>query len=206
MGGVVQFILGSGSPRRRDILTSLGVSFEIVKPEIEEVSKKSDPIEFCEDIVLQKFMYLKKIIPGNGINRVLITGDTIVNIDDKVYGKPSCSEDAKNMLMELSGRAHQVVTSLCVGLLDDDQPIVRSSITKVQFLELSQESVEYYLTHNRFLDKAGSYAIQDPNCYFVSNVIGSFTNVIGLPIELLDEILQDLFKTKIGDNDWKNFI
>lgn len=195
-------ILGSGSPRRQDILRSLGLDFQILKPEINEVSKFSEPKLFCEDIATKKFDHICKNITSD--KSVIITGDTIVCFEDKIYGKPRDYQEAFETIRFLSGKCHQVITSLCVGFSHGKQKVTRSEVTNVNFLELTNQSIEHYLKFNTYQDKAGSYAIQDSNCYFVSSIKGSLTNVIGLPIELLEVSLEDVIYSEYGHKNWKS--
>ncbi len=194
-------ILGSGSPRRQDILRSLGLDFQVLKPEIDEVSKFSEPKLFCEDIAARKFDHISESISSE--SAVIITGDTIVCFKDKIYGKPKDYLEAFETIRFLSGKCHQVVTSLCVGFSHGRHKVTRTEVTNVNFFELANESIEHYLKFNTYRDKAGSYAIQDPNCYFVSSIEGSLTNVIGLPIELLEVLLEDVVYSEFGHKNWK---
>ena len=199
-----ELVLGSGSPRRKDILNSLGVKFKVIVPQIEEKSTEEDAIKFCEDITLQKFNKLVSQIKNP--NAIGICGDTIVKFENKIFGKPTNQKEAFETLTFLSGKTHEVVTSLCVGFLGGGKQIIGHSLTEVKFLNLSEHTINHYLTFNNFLDKAGSYAIQDVNCHFVSEIHGSYSNVIGLPIELLDVQLSKLLLNEMRQynfNDWK---
>lgn len=200
----IEVVLGSGSKRRQDILKSLGISFRIDIPDIEEVSNQLDSRLICEDIARKKLEHINRRIEAENI--LSITGDTIVCLDDKIYGKPKSRQDAISTLKSLSGKTHHVITSIGIGFSKSEIQVVNSEITEVTFFNLDENSINHYLDHQTYMDKAGAYAIQDPNCYFVSKINGSLTNVIGLPIELLDVSLKKIFTQKYGRDDWKSFI
>lgn len=197
-------ILGSGSPRRKQILSSLGLSFNIQIPNIDESSDLSTPEQICEDISFKKFKDIQRIV--NDEKAIIITGDTIVCYDNKVFGKPKNREEAYSTLELLSGKEHFVISSLCIGFNSENTYKISSEITKVRFLELDKVMINHYLDQNSYKDKAGSYAIQDPNCFFVSSIDGSLSNVIGLPIELFKSVITELFEIKYENPNWKNYV
>jgi len=204
MAKKVRVVLGSGSPRRQDILKSLGVNFSIDVPSIDESSKEVIPKLFCEDITNKKFEHVRSKYMNEDC--LIITGDTVVCFKGNVFGKPKNRQDAFNTIKKLSHETHQVITSITIGFSRCGLKITESETTDVSFFDLDAASINHYLDFNTYSDKAGSYAIQDPNCYFVSEIRGSLSNVIGLPIELLVVSLKNIFKQKFGSNDWKNFI
>ena len=160
-------ILGSNSPRRRELLADLGVQFEVmVLKGIDESYPHDLPTGIIKD------------------NELVITSDTIVVLDGKVYGKPSDETDARRMLGELSGRVHQVITGVTISTRER-----RSSfhvVSDVEFACLSSDEIEYYVSNYRPLDKAGAYGIQEwIGSIGVRNISGSFYNVIGLPVQRL---------------------
>ena len=140
----LKLVLGSGSPRRQDILTSLGFDFELCIPDIEETSSLMDPRKVCEDIARQKYEAVCDQLDDK--NAVVITGDTMVCFDNKIFGKPLDKKEAFETIKQLSGKTHQVISSICVGFSDLSEVLVNSSITDVSFLDLSEKSIEHYLS------------------------------------------------------------
>ena len=197
-------ILGSGSPRRKQILSSLGLNFKIQIPNIDESSDRSTPAQICEHISIKKFKDIQQKV--NDEKAIIITGDTIVCLHNEVFGKPKNREDAYSTLELLSGKEHLVISSLCVGFNNCDTYIINSEVTKVKFLELDKVMINNYLDQNSYMDKAGSYAIQDPNCFFVSSINGSLSNVIGLPIELFKSVMGKLIESKYENPNWKKYV
>ena len=204
MSEKLKFVLGSGSPRRKDILSTFAVDFEVLKPEIEEHSEQDSPRLFCEDITRKKFQELRKIAKNK--NAIGITGDTIVTFKNEIYGKPTSRDEAYQTLKILSGQEHQVITSIGLGFLDREYISVSSEVTLVRFSELSDRVINYYLSKETYKDKAGSYAIQDPNCFFVSGITGSFSNVIGFPVELFKLKLGELTEREVGEKNWERLL
>ncbi|MGN0214661.1 MAG: Maf-like protein [Muribaculaceae bacterium] len=176
-------ILASNSPRRRELLAGLGVEFEVkTLSGIDE----SYPCDLEPDMISQ-YISQKKADAYKSLivdNEMVITSDTIVLLDGKVYGKPTDEADACNMLAELSGRTHKVITGVCINTLE------RSStfhvVTEVEFASLSSDEIEYYVSRFKPLDKAGAYGIQEwIGSVAVRGINGSFYNVMGLPVQRL---------------------
>ena len=204
MSEKLKFILGSASPRRRDIISTFGFEFEILIPEFEERSEKTSPRLFCEDIAEKKFRELKKMAKSS--SSIGITGDTIVSFQDKIFGKPATRNEAYQILKALSGQEHKVITSIALGFLNKDFVSISSEVTFVRFSELSDMVINHYLSKDTYKDKAGAYAIQDPNCFFVSSIQGSFSNVVGFPVELFKLKLGELTERELGEKDWEMLI
>ena len=176
-------ILASNSPRRRELLAGLGIDFEVkTLSGIDE----SYPCDLNSDMIAQ-YISQKKAEAYKSLivdNEMVITSDTIVLLDGKVYGKPADEADACRMLGELSGRTHKVITGVCINTRE------RSSafhvVTEVEFAPLSSDEIEYYVTHFKPLDKAGAYGIQEwIGSVAVRRINGSFYNVMGLPVQRL---------------------
>lgn len=181
-------ILGSQSPRRKELLSGLDLEF-ITKiiPGLEEsypntLKGEEIPIYLAEQ---KANAYELKD------NDLLITADTIVWLNDKVYGKPINEEDAKNMLRALSGQTHDVITGVCVRT--NKTNISFASTTKVTFATLTEEEINHYINKYHPMDKAGSYGVQEWIGYIgVEHIEGSYYNVMGLPIQRLYQTLKGL--------------
>ena len=179
-------VLGSNSPRRRELLNDMGVKFrvEAIKG-IDETYPDSLPVEEIP-------VYLARIkAEGHALqpNELLITADTIVVLDESVLGKPISEADAHRMLRALSGRAHRVISGVCVTTENRTESFADTSI--VHFAELTDDVIDYYIKHYRPLDKAGAYGIQEwIGNIGISGINGDFYNVMGLPTRKLYQLLK----------------
>ena len=186
-----KIILASNSPRRKELLSGLDIGYEIrTLPDIDE--------EYPNDIPLEKvaeFLARKKTaayLPVLNDNELLITADTIVFLNNKIYGKPVNNVDAEQMLRDLSGQIHLVITGVC--LTSTKKQVVFSDTTKVTFSDLSDEEIEYYVEKYQPIDKAGAYGVQEWIGYVaVKHIEGSYFNVMGLPIHRVYEELKSGF-------------
>ena len=179
-------VLGSNSPRRRELLNDMGVTFrvEAIKG-IDETYPASLPVEEIP-------VYLARIkADGHPLqaNELLITADTIVVLDETVLGKPAGEADAHRMLRALSGRDHRVISGVCVTTASRTESFSDTSI--VRFAELTDEEIDYYIKHYRPFDKAGAYGIQEwIGNIGISGISGDFYNVMGLPTRKLYQLLK----------------
>ena len=179
-------VLGSNSPRRRELLNDMGVTFrvEAVKG-IDETYPACLPVEEIP-------VYLARVkADGHPLKQgeLLITADTIVVLDDAVLGKPAGDADARRMLRALSGRPHRVISGVCVTTLERRESFSDTSI--VRFAELTDEEIDYYIEHYRPLDKAGAYGIQEwIGNIGIMGIDGDFYNVMGLPTRKLYQVLK----------------
>lgn len=184
-------VLASNSPRRKQLLEQLGVNFTTrVLSGIDESYPQDLPVEEIAEYISQKkaTAYCEQMTE----DELVITADTIVVCGNKVMGKPKDSEDACDMLRELSGKTHKVVTG--VTITTKDKTISFSTITEVDFAELTEKEITYYVETYKPLDKAGAYGIQEwIGCVGVSGMKGSYYNVMGLPIFRLYQELKNLF-------------
>lgn len=172
-------ILASGSPRRQELLKSLGVPFEIRIKEIDEVYpkhlKKSEISDYLAQ--LKSNAFVEELNPKD----LLITSDTIVWYHNMALGKPKSKDDAFQMLQKLSGKTHEVITSVCIKSLQKED--IFNCITKVTFKELSSKEIQFYIDNYNPMDKAGAYGIQDwIGQIGVTKIEGSYFNVMGFPI------------------------
>lgn len=188
-------ILASSSPRRKDLLKQIKLPFEIIPSEIEEDISKliGNPSEKAEQLAYQKASDVaKKVHKG-----IVLGADTIVVIDDAILGKPKDSEDAFQMLKKLSGKEHEVITGICLIDLDNDTELIQHETTIVQFAELDDEKIRAYIKSGEAFDKAGSYAAQGVGAIFVKAIKGCYSNVVGLPLTRLSNMLEMLQETVI---------
>ena len=182
-----EVILASGSPRRKAFFEQLGIPFKIqLNPIDESFPPQLKGIEIPEYIVNKKSEPFKKnILP----KQIFVIADTIVWCEDQYLGKPNDIEKAKEMLRFLSGKSHQVITS--VGFLTYNKFDIISEVTNVQFRELTTNEIEKYISIQPPLDKAGAYGIQDwIGEIGIIKIVGSYTNVIGLPLSQVVERIK----------------
>lgn len=181
-------ILASGSPRRQHFFKEMDFNFTIQLKEIEEIYPDNLKAEAITDFLA----ILKANAFENNLkeNDILVTSDTIVWLNGKALGKPKDADDAFKMLQQLANQTHEVITSVCLKTIDKTE--VFHCITKVTFDALSDESIRYYIKNYNPLDKAGSYGIQDwIGLIGISKIEGSYTNVVGLPTEMLFKKLMN---------------
>lgn len=181
----IKIILASGSPRRQQFFRDLDLDFQIRIREVEEVFPPH-----LQSYEITNYLAQLKANAFDDLNfdELLITSDTLVLLDGKTLGKPSSEEDAVKMLQNLSGKTHEVITSVCFKTKNKTEIIY--DITKVTFSDLSLESIEYYIKKYKPIDKAGSYGIQDwIGLIGISKIEGSYTNVVGLPTEKVYQYL-----------------
>ncbi len=183
-------VLASNSPRRKELLSDLGIDFVVrVKKDIDESYPHSLPaMEIAEYISRKKAIaYKQDMAPGE----IVITADTVVILGNEVLGKPVNDADAGRMLGMLSGKTHKVVTGVTITTASDMRSF--SVVTNVEFATLSDEDIAYYVQRYRPLDKAGAYGIQEwIGCMGVRHIDGSFYNVMGLPLHRLYTELDKL--------------
>lgn len=190
-----ELVLASESPRRRELLTDAGFKFQVHPSKISETLEENLTVdEQILDIAVRKARAsVQTLDRTEGPPRLVLAADTMVILDEMPLGKPADPAEAVRMLRALSDRTHEVKTSVC--LLDENSGIPESWIetTEVAFRSLSEREIEAYVKSGEPLDKAGSYGIQDGGGAFVAAVRGSYTNVVGLPMESLIEKLARRF-------------
>ena len=169
-------ILASSSPRRKKILQKLGYSFDIKAPNIDEDNLNNlNPIDYVIDVSMRKGL---KVHQSN-YNDYIISGDTIIECENQIIGKPKSNTDAFNTLKLLSGKHHFVISALSLTYLDNQITIFDS--TKVSFKSLTDDEVKSYIDTFNVLDKAGSYNIENAEEYFIKNIDGCYNNIVGFP-------------------------
>ncbi|MBE7075047.1 MAG: septum formation protein Maf [Clostridiales bacterium] len=185
----MRIILASKSPRRKELLSLMGLTYEIIPSEKEEnMCQNLSLSKLSESLAKQK---ADDIFSQTSGNRVVIGSDTMVVVKHKLFGKPKSKEEAKNMLKTLSGNWHKVATSLCVIIEKDGikKEYLTHSYSKVKFLKLSEKMIDEYLQNDEYKDKAGAYAVQGKSGMFIEKIKGSYSTIIGLPTHLLFQIL-----------------
>lgn len=189
----VKWVLGSASPRRKQLLEEMGFSFEVRVADIDESAPENlSGEETVEYIALEKAKALSTTLqPGE----VLITSDTEVWMDGQRFGKPHSSEHALEMLQRLSGKTHQVISGIC--LMDNERHFLGHEITQVTFRNLTLAEIKYYVEHHNPLDKAGAYGIQEYiGMIGIEKIEGNYFNVVGLPTYTLNRLQSEYIATK----------
>lgn len=179
-----EIILASGSPRRSEILTSVGWKFTKDVPDIDEsVIDGESPADYVERLAVGKASVIAEKHPG----AIVLGADTTVVIDDMIIGKPVDLDDARKMIAMLSGRWHDVLTGVAVASADG----VRSGVqtTSVKFAEMTDAEIEFLAVKGDPLDKAGAYAVQAQAALFIEGIKGDYWNVVGLPISLVYQLI-----------------
>lgn len=188
-----KFILASASPRRKELLSIYVKDFKIMPADIDETVPKNIPLEDAPLYIAKE--KAKAVFNKLNDDEIIITADTIVLLENKIYGKPKDKLDAYNMIKTLSGKTHQVITGVCCYSKDKHINIEFSDVTKVSFINICDEIIEKYLENAEYIDKAGAYTVQGLASMFVEKIEGSYDNVVGLP---MGRLAQNLIKYKIN--------
>lgn len=184
----VPIVLGSGSPRRRELLTQLGLEFHVVAPDIDESVRAGEaPVSYVHRLAVEKAHAVRAATAGDTL---VIAADTTVDLGGEILGKPESLGEARDMLSRLSARTHRVHTG--IALCRDDRTLSEVSTSLVTFAPLSPELVEWYLTTGEPFDKAGGYAIQGAGAVLVQRVRGSVSGIIGLPVHAVARLAAEL--------------
>ena len=187
-------VLASASPRRKELLTPFFPDLVVEPPRVGEAARPGEPSEaLVERLALAKAQYGASRHPGD----LVIGADTVVVLGEEVLGKPISKNEVLEMLARLSGRWHRVITG--VALVYGEREVVSHAVTEVHFAHLSREEMEFYAATGEPMDKAGAYGIQGIGGLFVSEIRGSYTNVVGLPLHLLYRLMGEL---GWGMKDW----
>ena len=178
-------ILASQSPRRKELLSLLGIEYQTIPSDINEtINLNNDLVKEIEKLSYQKANHIYQ----NHQDCIVIGADTIVKIGNKVLGKPKTYEEANQMLHLLSNNTHEVVTG--VTIISNDKIETFSQIAKVTFFQLTDEEIDEYIKTNEPMDKAGAYAIQGIGAKFIKTITGDFYTIMGLPIGELYHRIQ----------------
>ncbi len=181
-----QIILASASPRRRELLEQIGVSYEVMPVDIDESPLNNETaLDYVERIAAEKAHVCQFV---NKPDRPVLAADTAVVLDDSIMGKPKDFEHARRMLLALSGRMHRVYSAIVLRMGNDCQQAV--SITEVTFRSLSEDEIAAYWQTGEPADKAGAYAVQGMGSIFIESIKGSYSGVMGLPLFETAQLLQ----------------
>jgi septum formation protein len=185
---MMKILLASQSPRRKELLSSLGFEFEVVKIDCEEILpeniKIGEAAAYLSELKANAFQNLQE-------GEILLTADTVVANENQFLGKPKDEIEAKEILQSLSGKTHQVYTGITIKTLD--KTITETDVADVEFDEISEEEIDFYIKNYKPYDKAGSYGIQEwLGMSKIKKINGSFYTIMGLPTHLVYKILKEL--------------
>ena len=188
----MKYILASQSPRRRELLGKLGISFEIEPAVGEEVLLGDHPQEIVQNLAIAKAQEIAEHHTDEK-DTVVIGADTVVVCDGEILGKPKDRQDMASMITKLQGRAHEVYTGVALCYKQDGEQRCHhfSECTKVHFYPMSEEQIASYAAHSDGLDKAGGYGIQSDAAIFIRGIEGEYNTVVGLPIARLYQELTE---------------
>ena len=184
----VEIVLGSSSPRRQELLKLITKNFTIRTANIDETYNSTTPSEIVQEISYKKSKNIEI-----SVGELLITADTIVTLDGKIFGKPHNYNEAFHMLKTLSNKTHCVYTGITLRSMEKFSSFYE--VSKVTFYKLDEEVINFYISNNNVYDKAGAYAIQDFAAVFVKRIEGDYYNIMGLPLAKLYWQLRQMFAT-----------
>lgn len=186
-----KIVLASNSPRRKEILEQVGISFSSIPSELEEVSDKEDAIDLVEDLASNKATDVMKGLEGPVI---VIGADTVVVQNGTIMGKPKSREEAREMLTKLQGSAHEVYTGVVIIVKEADGQEKRISfadVSRVIINPMTAKQINRYIESGEPFDKAGAYAIQGKFAIYIKEIIGDYYNIVGLPVSKLYAVLLE---------------
>lgn len=200
-------ILGSASPRRKELLGHLKIPFRVSVSNVEEESHHEDPALFAEDISRLKGNSVFKREKEKDSHCFVISSDTVVVLNGKIYGKPKDEKNSREILSELSNNTHQVITAVAFYFNDPvSNEIVSISFhqkTDVTFSKIEQQLMDMYIAEGEGRDKAGSYGIQGMGLTFIKEINGSYSNVVGFPLEMVIQELDSVSKKYFNQNSYR---
>jgi len=183
-----KLILASASPRRAEILRTVGWPFEALPADIDETRRAGeDAVAYVERVARAKAEGSALRVPGSTI----LGADTVVVIEDEILGKPRDDEDARRMLRLLRDRWHLVLTGVALVDGDPGSAIVAHEATEVRFAAMSEDEIDWYVATGEPRDKAGAYAIQGQGARFIKEIRGDYLNIVGLPVRLVYELMKE---------------
>ena len=180
-----RLILASASPRRAELLRAAGFEFDVIPADIDEsVHAGEAPAPYVERVARAKAIAVQRRHP----DRIVVAADTTVVVDGEILGKPADTTDARRMLAMLAGRTHEVITGVAIAAGDHLESA--RDTTLVEFAPLTASWIDWYVATAEPMDKAGAYAIQGLASRFVTRIAGSYSNVVGLPVALVHDMLE----------------
>jgi septum formation protein len=186
-----QFILASASPRRRDLLAKAGYCFEIIPSAVDESSYDTDNIT-SEDHTKILALAKAKNVAAKFPNAIVVGSDTVVDLDGEIIGKPNDADHAEEITRKLFSKPHKVITGLALVCIERNIDIVEADTTLVYPRQLTEAQIADHITNGQWQGKAGAYGIQETGDAFVDHIDGSFSNVMGLPMERIQRLLEAL--------------
>jgi septum formation protein len=193
---IVRLVLASGSPRRADLMRAAGYEFEIVVTDVDEsIRPGEEPQTYVRRLAAEKSAAAQRKVDGTPEGVVILGADTVVVVDGDILGKPRNDDEAAAMLRLLSGQRHMVMTGL--SLRQGAHELGRVEMTTVHFRALSADDVAWYVASGEGRDKAGAYAIQGLASRFIPRIEGSYSNVVGLPVAAVAELLTSLLASRL---------
>ncbi|MFH1531860.1 MAG: Maf family protein [Pseudomonadota bacterium] len=215
----VQLVLASQSPRRKELLERIGFTIRTIPADVPEVIQEGEtPTEFVKRLAREKVLTVVDRLQATTFNlaestqsqqsssilaskdsqiRWVVGADTVVVLGDDLLGKPTDQDHAFDMLQRLSGREHKVITGFCIFDLLKNKEGLQAVVSTVRFKRLTRPEIEKYLGAGESLDKAGAYAVQGIGAYMIDSIQGSYTNVVGLPLCQMMEMLEEMGATDI---------
>ncbi len=202
MNDKFQLVLASQSPRRKELLQDTYLNFVIEPSHNEEITQEVSPKLIVEDLAKQKAYDVWK--STKYANPFILAADTVVVFNDTILGKPKDKADAAKTLMSLSNQKHYVFTGVCLKTKDNER--VFSICTEVLFDQISSDLLDLYLATNDSLDKAGAYGIQKFSQGFIKKIDGSYSNVVGLPVQQVLQEIKTFFPIETRESgEWRNY-
>lgn len=192
-------ILASLSPRRKELLGHLKIPFTVIPSNVDETEDSLDPITHSQNVALKKAEFIQS--KNQKSDSVIVSADTIVVLDNVIYGKPKDQNEACEYLKKLSGRWHQVYTSFVI--LFGNKKVIKTVKTEVKFLAITPTFLSQYLKSNESLDKAGAYGIQGEALLFIESINGSYSNVVGFPLSDFLTEFQRILNLNYDNDDWR---
>jgi septum formation protein len=193
--GAPRIILASGSPRRSALLRQMGLEFEVIPSDVsEENVPVARPVSYAKRLAKLKARAVSKLVSEG----IIIGADTVVCLGDRIFGKPKDAAEAIGTLKLLGGKEHEVITGICVINKYSKTTVTKAVTTKVKFRELDDKLIEWYVRTGEPMDKAGCYGIQGKGAVLVERIKGDYSNVVGLPIATLSEILEGMGFSQTG--------
>ena len=188
-------VLASASPRRSELLSQVGIEFEVIPSNIPE--EPLDGETPSEHVIRLAFQKASEVLRRVGDGKWVIGSDTVVIIDDEILGKPEDRADARRMLKKLSGREHRVITGYSIINSSSLSEVKKAVETVVKFKRLTDDEIKGYVDSGEPMDKAGAYAIQGLGSFMVEGIVGSYSNVVGLPVCQIVNDLEEVGAIKL---------